>query len=107
MKQFNLTNILIVIILVLLVYLMLRPNNDNKYLDMIHQEKQELIKLIQANEQKMQEGFKSIKLIEKKEIYIKNYYNEIIHQLDSINTSADANIKLRQQLDSLGTARFN
>lgn len=107
MKQFNLTNILIVIILGLLVYIMLKPNDNNKYLGMIHQEKQEIIKLLKASQVKIEEGFKNIKLIEKKETYIKNYYNEIIHQLDSLNTSADANIKLRQQLDSLGTARFN
>lgn len=106
MKQFNLTNILIVIILGLLVYLALKPDGNSQYLDMIQQQKKEIIKLMQENQKQIEQGFKDIKLIEKKETIIRNYYNEIIKGIDSLSDFNAIDNGIRQKLDTLGSARF-
>ena len=106
MKQFNFTNVLIVIILALLVYLALKPDGNGQYLDMIQQQKKEIIKLMQENQKQIKQSFKDIKLIEKKETIIRNYYNEIIKNIDSLSDFNAIDNGIRQKLDTLGAARF-
>lgn len=107
MKQFNFTNVLIVIILALLVYLALKPDSDKKYLDMIEKENQKISKQLEESHILIAQQIREIKLIEKKETIIRNYYNEIIKASDTITTDASAIASIRRWLDSLGTARFD
>ena len=107
MKQFNLTNILILIILGLLVYLALKPDGNKQYKDILKQEREEIIKQMEAVEVRMNMKFDSLKTIEKKETIIRNYYNEIYKATDTITTDASAIADIRWWLESLGTARFD
>lgn len=106
MKYFNLTNVLIVIILALLVYLALKPDGSKQYLDLIEQENEKIVKQLEANQSKIDEQLNNLKVIEKKETIIRNYYNEVLQELNNVNTSGSANSRIRVQLDSLGSARF-
>ena len=106
MKYFNLTNVLIVIILGLLVYLALKPDGSKQYLDLIKQENEEIVKQLKANQSKIDEQLNNLKVIEKKETIIRNYYNEVLQELNNVNTFGGANSRIRIQLDSLGSARF-
>lgn len=106
MKQFNLTTILIIIILGLLVYLALKPNDSKQYEDMLRQERAEIIKQIEAIEMRMNLKFDDLKVIEKKETIIRNYYNEIYNATDTITTDVSAIADIRWWLENLGTARF-
>lgn len=106
MKQFNLTTVLIVIILGLLVYLALKPDGSKQYLDLIEQENEKIVEQLKANQARIDEQLNNLKVIEKKETIIRNYYNEVIQELNNVNTSGSANIRIRTQLDSLGSARF-
>ena len=107
MKQFNLTTVLIVIILGLLIYLAIKPDNDKKYLDLIEKENQRIVKQLEANQALIQKLFADIKFIEKKEVHIRNFYNEIIKASDTLTTDASAIASIRKWLDSLGAARFD
>ena len=107
MKQFNLTNVLIVIILGLLVYLAIKPDGSSATIDIIKQQNEELVKQLEQNQILIAQQIREIKLIEKKETIIRNYYNEIIKASDTITTDASAIANIRRWLDSLGTARLN
>lgn len=106
MKQFNLTTVLTVIILGLLVYLALKPDGSKKYLDLIEQENEKIVEQLKANQVRIDEQLSNLKVIEKKETIIRNYYNEVLQELNNVNTSGSANSRIRMQLDSLGSARF-
>ena len=107
MKQFNLTTILIVIILGLLVYLAIKPDGNSATIKIIKQQNEELVKQLEQNQILITQQIREIKLIEKKETIIRNYYNEIIKASDTITTDASAIANIRKWLDSLGTARFD
>jgi hypothetical protein len=107
MKQFNLTNILIVIILGLLVYLALKPNSDGKYIDALRQESIKITEQIKANQVLIDKQLKELKVIEKKETIIRNYYNEIYKATDTLTTDVSAIANIRWWLEHLGTARFD
>ena len=105
--KFDLTTILIVIILGLLLYLAFKPDGNGKYIDAIEQQnrdmersKKELIQFIEAK-------FDSLKLIERKETIIKNYYNDIYENIPVFANYSIADSILRMWLNSLGAARFN
>lgn len=107
MKQFNLTTILIVIILGLLIYLALKPSGDGKYLDIIKQQNEEIEKSKKELAKLITVRFDSLKLFERKETIIKNYYNEIISSVDTITNDSGAIATIRLQLHKLGSARLN
>ena len=107
MKQFNLTTALIIIILGLLIYLAIKPDGSSASLDIIKQQNEELVKQLEQNQILIAQQIREIKLIEKKETIIRNYYNEIIKASDTITTDASAIANIREWLDSLGTARFD
>jgi len=106
-KQFNLTTALIIIILGLLIYLAIKPDGSSASLDIIKQQNEELVKQLEQNQILIAQQIREIKLIEKKETIIRNYYNEIIKASDTITTDASAIANIREWLDSLGTARFD
>lgn len=95
---------MIIIVLGLLIYLALQPKNDKKYLDLIKEEEEKITKLIEINHQQEIELLKNIQVIEKKETIIRNYYNEIIKNTDTITTIPVAVSTIRQWLDSLSTS---
>ena len=107
MKQFNLTTALIVIILGLLVYLAIKPDGNSATIDIIKQQNEELVKQLEENQIFIAQQIREIKLIEKKETIIRNYYNEIIKASDTITTDASAITNIRKWLDSLGAARLD
>lgn len=107
MKQFNLTTALIIIILGLLIYLAIKPDGSSATIDIIKQQNEELVKQLEENQILIAQQIREIKLIEKKETIIRNYYNEIIKASDTITTDASAIANIRRWLDSLGTARFD
>jgi hypothetical protein len=103
----KLTTILIVIILALLVYLALKPDKSSGYLDAIEQKNEEIVKQLDQLQETIEAKFDSLDLIKEKETIIREHYNEIIQELDNVNTFGGANSRIRLQLDSLGTARFD
>lgn len=107
MKPFNLTTALIVIILALLVYLALKPDGSSATIEIIKQQNKELTDQLKANQVLTEKQIKEIKLIEKKETIIRNYYNEIINSADTLTTDISAIANIRKWLDSLGTARLD
>lgn len=107
MKQINLTSILIVIILLLLIYLSFFRTSDNKpFTDQIDQQNQELTNKIEVMQDLIIEKMDSIKIIEKKEIYVRNYYNEVIEQIESISNDSIALSVVRNKLQKLGPGRI-
>ncbi len=107
MSQDYLLRILVVIVLCLLIYLALKPSGNSDYLNLLKDENKKIVKQIDSLKLSLQAKLDSLKVIEKKETIIRNYYNEIIHNIDTINTDADALRTIRQLLDSLGTARLD
>ena len=107
MKPFNLTTALIIIILGLLIYLALKPDGSSATIEIIKQQNEELTKQLQANQLLIKKQIEDLKIIEKKETIIRNYYNEIINSSDTITTDVSAIVNIRKWLDSLGTARLD
>lgn len=107
MKPFNLTTALIIIILGLLIYLALKPDGSSATIEIIKQQNKELTRQLEENQIIIAQQIREIKLIEKKETIIRNYYNEIINSSDTLTTDISAIANIRKWLDSLGTARLD
>lgn len=107
MNKDYLLRVLVAIVICLLVYLAIKPSGDKKYLELLKNENAKIVKQLEANQILINERLDSIKVIEKKETIIKNYYNEIINSVDSITNDSGAVAVIRLQLHKLGTARLN
>jgi hypothetical protein len=102
----NFVKILLVVILGLLIYLAFKPDGNTKYLKSLEANNKLLSEQIDSVKKEISKQIETIKLIEKKETIIRNYYNEIYQSIDTVNNDADAVKLIRQKLDKLGTARF-
>lgn len=107
MKQFNFTNVLIVIILALLVYLALKPDGSGDYKDMLEQEREKIVKQIEINQKLIKQQLDSLEIYNKQTTIIRNYYNEIISSVDTITNDSNAIATIRLQLHKLGSARLD
>ncbi len=107
MNKDYLLRVLIVIVLCLLIYLALKPSGNSDYLNLLKDENKRIGQQIDSLKISLQAKLDSIKIIEKKETIIRNYYNEVIKNIDTLSNSADAIRTVRQLLDSLGPARFD
>ena len=103
----NFTKILVLIILGLLIYLALKPGGNDKYLDSLKAENKILSNQIDSVKTEISKQIESIKVIEKKETIIRNYYNEIFQSIDTIDNDSDALRLVRYKLNKLGSARFD
>lgn len=97
---------LLVIILILLVYLAFKPQ-DNTGLNQLKKENKALSIQIKEMQKNIEAQLDSIQIIEKKETIIRNYYNEIIKGIGSIDSDSVIIGIIRQQLSNLGPARFD
>lgn len=97
--------VLIVIVLALLIFLALKPDGNKKYLDLIEQENRKLSEQITQMKFTIQTQIDSIKIIEKKETIIRNYYNDIINQIENVTSDSAAIAIIRSKLNKLGAAR--
>lgn len=98
---------LIVVVLCLLVYLALRPDGKSDYLKLLKDENKKIENQINTLKASLQEKLDSLKIIEKKETIIRNYYNEIINYIDTVNNDSAAISLVRNQLRKLGPARLD
>lgn len=103
----SLDKFLIYVIIALLIYLALKPSNDSKYINSLHNQFEVLQNQIDSLSNLQMLKLDSIKIIERKQTIIKNYYNEIIKSVDTLSTDAATIRTIRQLLDSLGSARFD
>ncbi|MDY0082859.1 MAG: hypothetical protein RBR74_06740 [Ignavibacteriaceae bacterium] len=99
--------ILLTVILLLLVYLSFKSNDNSDYIEQLEQQNTLITEEIEGLKLEINIKLDSLKVIEKKETIIKNYYNEIFTQIDSITSFDLIYSMLRQKLDSLGSARLN
>lgn len=103
----NFTKLLIIVILGLLIYLAFKPDGDDKYLESLKAENKILAEQIDSVKSEISRQIESIKVIEKKETIIRNYYNEIFQSIDTVDNDSDALRLIRDKLNKLGSARFD
>lgn len=99
--------IFLVIIIGLLVYMSFRSDSNSDYIEQLENQNATITKQLSELQLQINNKLDSLKVIEKKETIIKNYYNEIFNQIDSINSDSVVNFMLRAKLRSLGPARLN
>ena len=102
----KIVHILLIIILGLLIYLAFKPSGDGMYLDAIKQQFKEYAIQRDSLDKFITFKLDNIEIVEKKETFIRNYYNEIINATDTITTDISAIYNIRKWLDSLGSARL-
>lgn len=107
MNKDYLVRVLVLIVLALLLYNTLKPDGNQKYLDAIKKENKELSEQIRQSQLIISNQIDSITTIKQKETIIRNYYNEIISEIDNVTSDSVIVSIIREQLSKLGAARFD
>lgn len=99
---------LAVIIIGLMLYITFsNKGQEQAYLKELKAQRELIEKEIAGLQSLINSRLDTLKIINQKETIIKNYYNEILQGIDTLNSVNSVNFFIRAKLDTLGTARLD